>query len=87
MMIKYPHYIPNHSTGFGRRGPIFEFNFWRLSVPLYWWISWFITMKGVELVHISSKTWREEFRPMDGSGIILVSNYSTVIANNLLSNA
>ena len=77
MMINYPHDIQNHRAGFGKRGTGFEVNFWRLTVPLSWWLSWFITKMGVELVNFSSKTWWEEFWATDNSGIRLVSNSST----------
>ena len=87
MMIKSPHDIWNQRTFFGRRGPVFEVRWWRLAVKLSWWISWFTTIKGIKLVHISSKTWREEVRAVDNSGIILLSNSSTAFINNLLSNA
>ena len=86
MMNKSPHDIWNHRTGFGRRGPGFEVRFWRLDVSLSWWISWFITMKSVELVHIYSKNWWEEVRATDDAGISLVSNYLTEFTNNILSN-
>ena len=43
-------------------------------------------MKGVELVHLYSKTWWEEVRSTDNADISLVSNSSTSFANNLLSN-
>ena len=84
MMIKSPFGSLNHRNGFGRRGPVFEVIWWRLDVTLYWWISWFITMEGVELVHLSSKTWWEEVRATDNTGINLVSNYSTEFINNIL---
>ena len=87
MMIKSPHGRWNHSTSFGRRVTVFEVNFWMLDVPLYWCISWFVTMKGVELVQISSNTWWEEVRTTDYASISLVSNSSTSFANSLLSNA
>ena len=50
MMIISPHDILNHRDGFGRRSPGFEVSFQRLSGPLYLWLSWFITMKGVERI-------------------------------------
>ena len=37
-------------------------------------------MKGVEIVHIYSKTWWEEFRVTDNEGIRIVSNYPTVFS-------
>ena len=43
-------------------------------------------MKGVELVHISSKTWWEEVGDTDNAGISLVSNYSTSSTNNIMLN-
>ena len=84
MMIKYPHYSWNHRDGFGRRRHGFEVSCWRFAVPLSWWISWFIAIKGVEMVHISSKNWRKEFMATDDAGIILMLNYSTEFTNNLL---
>ena len=65
----------------------FEVNFWRLDITLYWCISWFITIKDVELVQISSKTWWEEVRATDDAGIILVSNPSIEFENSHMSNA
>ena len=56
----------------------------RFPVRIYWWIIWFFTMKGVELIHISYKNWWEEFRATDDAGIILVSNPSTPFENTLL---
>ena len=50
-----------------------------------WWFIWFINMKGVEVIHLSSKTWWEEFWTTDDAGISFVSNYSTEFANTLLS--
>ena len=43
-------------------------------------------MKGVQLVHISSKTFWEEVRSTDDTGISLVSNTSTAFANSLMLN-
>ena len=43
-------------------------------------------MNVIELVHISSKTELEEVTDTDNAGISLVSNYSTGLENNLLSN-
>ena len=77
MMIKYLHYSWNHKTVFGRRGAIFEVIWCRLAVPLSWWISWSVATKGVEFIHLYYKTWWEEFRAKDDSGISLVSNPST----------
>ena len=56
MFIKSPHDSWNHRTIFCRRVPGFEVRFWRLSVPLSWWLIWSFTMKGVELIHLYSKT-------------------------------
>ena len=86
-IIKSTHDSWNHRTGFGRRITVFEVSCWRLAVPLSWWISWFLTMKGVELINIYSKTWLEESRATDDSGISLVYNSSTQFTNNLLSHA
>ena len=44
-------------------------------------------MKSVELIHISSKTWWEEFRATNDAGISLVSNPSTALLHNILSHA
>ena len=85
-MIKSTHDRWNHRNGFGRRGPVFEVSCWRLAVPFSWCTSWFIATKGISLIHIYSKTWWEEVRSTDNTGIILVSNYSTAFENNLLSN-
>ena len=85
MMIEYPHDSWNHRTDFGRRVPGFGVRFWRLAVPLYWWLSWFITIKVVEFIHLYSKACWEEFRATDDAGISFVSNPSTAPANNILS--
>ena len=86
-VIKSPRGSWNHRDGFGRRGPGFEVSFWRLDVPFSWWFIWFFNMKGVELIHISSKTWWYKFRATYDAGISLVSNTSTSFANTLLSHA
>ena len=57
------------------------------AVPLSWWISLLITMKGDELIHLSDKTWWEEFRDTNYLGIRLVSCPSTTLINNLQDNA
>ena len=82
MMIKSPHDSLNHRASVGSRGPGFEVSCYRLAVLLSWWFIWFIPMKGVELIHISSKTWWEEFWTMDDSGIRFVSNTSLSFLNN-----
>ena len=71
----------------GRIGTGFEVSCWRLAVTLSWLISWFITMKGVELIHRSYKTYWEEFMAADDAGIILVSNYFAEFSNTLLYHA
>ena len=71
-VINLPHNSWNHRTGFERRGPGFELRWWILAVPLPWWISWFITMKSVELINLSYKAWWEEYRSTKDAGIILV---------------
>ena len=86
-MIKSTHDNWNHRAGDGRRGYEFEVIFWRLNVQLYWWFIWFFIMKGVELIHLYHKTWWEEVRSTDDSGIRLVSNPSTEFANNILYHA
>ena len=85
--INSPHNSWNHRPGFGGRGTGFELIFWRLDVTLSWWLSWFITMKGVALFHLYSTTWWEEVRDMDDSCIRLVYNSSTEFTNNILLNA
>ena len=85
MMIKSPHDIWNKRSGFRRICPGFEVRWWRLAVILSWWISWFITMEGVEFIYLYSKTWWKEFRAKDDVGIIIVSNPSTAFKNTLLS--
>ena len=75
MMIKSLRDSWKHRTCFGSRGYVFEVIFWRLAVPLYWWLSWFLTMKGVEFINLSSKTWWEKFRATDDTDISLVSNH------------
>ena len=75
----------NNRTGFGGRGPGFEVICWRLAVPIYWWFIWFFTIKGVELICLSSKNWWEELRDTDDACISLVSNISTWSANTILS--
>ena len=87
IIIKSSHDIWNHRAGFVSRGPGFEVSCWSLTVPLYWWISWLITTKGIGLVHIYSKTWWKEVRPADNSESIHVYNPSTEFVNNLLPNA
>ena len=87
IIIKSTHDIWNHKTGFWRKNTGFEVSCWRLALPISWWISWFITMKGVEYIHLSSKTRWEEFRATDDSVIILVYNPSTAFTNNLLYHA
>ena len=42
---------------------------WRLAVPLYWWLVFLFAIKVVELIHISSKAWWEEFRAEDDAGV------------------
>ena len=86
MIIKSPHDSWNHKTGFGRRRPLFEVSCWRLSVLLSWWISWFVTMKSIELIHLSSNTLWEYFSSTDNAGIRLVYSYYALFSNNLLSN-
>ena len=86
-MIKYPHDSWNPRTGFGSRGTGFKVRFWRLAVPLYWWLSWFINTKGVLLFNNFYKNLWEEFRDMYDKGITLVSNYSTAFVNSLLFSA
>ena len=86
-MIKSPHYSWNHSTGFGRRTTGSEVICWRLDVPLSWWFSCFFTMKGVELVHIYSNIWWDEFRARGDACISLVSNSSTSPTKKLILNA
>ena len=80
-MIKSPHYSWKLKTGFGIRVPGFKVIWLKLDVPLSLWISWLFTMKVFEL----TKTWWEEFRAMDDSGIFLLSNTSTSFANTFLS--
>ena len=87
VMIKFTHNNRNHRTGFGRRLLVFEVNCWSVAVPLYWWISLIVTIKGDKMVHLYSKTSWEEIRAMDDEGISLVSNYPIKFANSLLSNA
>ena len=86
MPIKPPQDIQKQSNCFVRRVPGFEVNCRKLAIPLSWWLSWFITMKGIELINLYSKTVWNYFRSADDSGIIIVSNYSTETTNNLLSN-
>ena len=85
MMIKYPHDSWNHRSGVGRRGSGFEVILWRLNVTLSWSLIYLLSMKGFELIHLSSKIWWKEFRSTYYSGIRLVSNPSTVFANTILS--
>ena len=46
-----------------------------------------MTMKCIELIHLSPKTWREEFWNMDDAGISHVSNSSTAFTHTHLSRA
>ena len=56
----------------------------RLDVLLSWWLSLFVTMKGVELICLSSDTLWEGFRATDDAGISLVYNPYTALANTLM---
>ena len=85
-MINSPHDSWNHRNDFWRRVHRFKVSYWRLDIPISWWISRFITKKGVELVHFSSKAWWEEVRSTDDSGISLLFSPSTSFSINLLSN-
>ena len=76
-MIKAHRDRQNHSTGSGRRGTVFELNCCRLTVTRSWWLSCFIIMKGIGLVHISTKAWWEEVIATYGAGVSLVYNYFT----------
>ena len=87
MTIKSPHDSWNHRASVRNRGPGFEVICWRLAVPLSWGFIWLFTIKGVELIHLSYKTWWEEFRAIEDEGISLVYNPSTVFAINHLYNA
>ena len=87
IMIKSPHDSWNNMTGLRRRVTRFEANFRSLAFPLSWYFSWFITMKDVELVHLSSGTWWDKVRATDDAGIRLVSNSSTAFTNSLLYHA
>ena len=87
MVITSTHDRWNHRAGFGRRGTGFEVSFWILAVSLSWWLIWFFTMKGVELIHLYSTTQWEEFRATDDSGTSLVSNPSTEFKHSLLYHA
>ena len=86
MLIDYPHDSQKHRTVFGRRGPVFEVNLWKWDAPLSWWISWLITMKGIELVHLYSNNGREEFRSMYDAFMRIMSNYFKEFTDNLLLN-
>ena len=86
IMINYPHDRWNHRTGFGKIGPGLEMICWRFSVPIYWWLGWFFTINVIELVCLYYKTWWEEVMDTYNAGISLVSNSSTALSNNLLSN-
>ena len=68
-------------------GTGFEVSWRRLAALISWWLSWFITTNGVELVHIYFKNWWEEVWATDDAFISLVSNSSTAFANIILSNA
>ena len=87
MMIKSPHDHWNHRAGVERRGTGFELRWCKLSVPLSYWFILFFNIKGIELIHLSSKTWWEEFRATYNAGISLVSNPSTSFATIILSHA
>ena len=86
MVIESSHNIRNHRTGFVRRSTWFEVNFWRLAVTISWWLSCLITMKCVELVHISHKYGWEEVRFMGNVCISLLSNFYTASANMFVEN-
>ena len=83
-MINFTQDIWNHMTGFGRSVQVFEVIWWKLAVPLSWWISCLIDMKGIELVHMYLKTWWEEVRATYDAGISLVYNFPTKFSNCLL---
>ena len=87
MIIKFPHDSWNHRVSSGRRGPGFEVIYRMLAVPFFWWLFCFVTMKCIELIHFSPKTWWEEFWTTDDVHIRFVSNYSTTVTNNILSHA
>ena len=87
IIIESPHDSWKHRNVFGRRGPGFRVRYWRFNVTLSWWLIWFITMKGVGFIHISSNNRWEEFRSTHDSWIVLVSNTSTEFTNNLLSHS
>ena len=86
MMITYTHNSQHHRTGFGRSGTGSELNFWRLTVTISGHISWLISRKGVELVHLYYKTCWDKDRASDYSGIGLVYNYSAEFRDSLLLN-
>ena len=85
--IHYIYDIQNHRNSFGGRCPLFEVKCCSLAVTNSWWIKCFVTTKGVELVHISSKNFWKEVRSTDYAGVILDSNYTKSFINSLLSNA
>ena len=86
-MINFTHDSWNHRVGYGRRGPVFEVSFWRLAVPFYWCLFWFVIINCIELIHISPKTWWELFWTTDDACISFVSNSSTSFTNTLFSRA
>ena len=84
-VIESTHDSLNHRTGIGKRGAGFEFNWWRLYVPISWCLRWFITIECIELVNIFPKTGWKEVTITNDARVSLISNYSTVFANIFLS--
>ena len=84
MIIKSPHDSWDHRVGFGRIGPGFEVSCRMLSVPLSRWFFWFVTIECIEMIHLSPKTFWEEFWTTDDACIRFVSNSSTELTNNFL---
>ena len=87
VMIKSLHYIWNHRAGVGRRYTGFEGSCWGFSLSHTLGFMWVLAMNYIELVHLSYKTWLEEFRATYDAGISLVSNTPTSLSNTFMSNA
>ena len=86
MIINSHHDIWNHRTGIWIRGKGFKVNWCSLVVPLAWWFIWFVTMKLIELIHISPKNEWGHFIITNYAWVILVSKYSTESTDSILHN-
>ena len=87
IMIKFPRDSWNHRFFNGSRGPLFEVIYRRFAVTFYWWLFCFVTMKCIELIHVSLKNWWEGFLTTDDACISFLYNSSTSFTNTILYHA